>query len=87
MSDTWDKILKLIQSGDIKISEHGYDELATDGVSVREIIAGSYDSVVLEDYPEYRKGPYVLVMQNDRQKHLIHVVWGIPHVDYYHRLF
>lgn len=47
MSDTWDKILKLIRSGDIKISEHGYDELTAYGFSVREIIAGSHDSVIL----------------------------------------
>ncbi len=78
MSDTWDKILRLIHGGDIKISEHGYDELAADDISVREIVAGINDSVVLKDYPEYRKGPCVLVMQNDRQKRLIHVVWGIP---------
>jgi hypothetical protein len=78
MNDIWDKILKLIRSGDIKISEHGYDELATEGISVREIVSGSYDSVVLEEYPGYRKGPCVLVLQNDRQKRPIHVVWGIP---------
>jgi len=78
MTDTWDKILKLIRSGDIKISEHGYDELSADGISVREIISSSHDSVVLEEYPEYRKGPCVLVMQNDRQKRPIHVGWGIP---------
>jgi hypothetical protein len=78
MSDTWDKILKLIRSGDIKISEHGYDETAASGISVREIITCSHDSVILEDYPEYGKGPCVLVLQNDRQKHPIHVVWGIP---------
>jgi hypothetical protein len=78
MSDTWDKILKLIRSGDIKISEHGYDELAAYDISVREIVVGSDDSIVLEEYPEYGKGPCVLVMKNDRQKRPIHVVWGIP---------
>jgi hypothetical protein len=79
MSETWNKILKLIQHGDIKISEHGYDELTADGISVREIVTGSLKSVVLEDYPEYPKGPCVLVMQEEPLGCPIHVVWGIPY--------
>ena len=49
MNTTWDKILKLISEGNIIISEHGYDELAADHISVRDIIFKSDDSVVLED--------------------------------------
>ena len=78
MIDIWDKIKKLIESGDLNISEHGYDELAADGITVREIIAGCPDAVVLEEYPAYQKGPCVLTMLKDRKGSPIHVVWGIP---------
>jgi hypothetical protein len=78
MSNTWDKVVRLIKNGDIRISEHGYDELAADGLTVREIVAKSPGGVILEEYPEYPKGPCVLIMLKDRDSNPIHVVWGIP---------
>lgn len=78
MSETWYKILELLKRGNIHISEHGYDELAADGISVREIIAGYLNAKVLEDYPSFPKGPCVLTIQRDKKGDPIHVVWGIP---------
>jgi len=78
MSNTWDNIIRLIKNWDIRISEHGYDELAADGITVREIVAESPGGIVLEEYPKYSKGPCVLIMLKDREGHPIHVVWGIP---------
>ena len=78
MGDTWNRIIELIENGDIWISEHGYDELAADGITVREIVSGSPEGIVLEEYPEYSKGPCVLTMVKDLDGHPIHVVWGIP---------
>ncbi len=78
MSDTFKKILELIEKGEIKISNHGYDELAEDGILVKDVMANVEDGKVVEDYPDYPKGPCVLVLQQDREENPIHVVWGIP---------
>ncbi len=78
MSKTFRRVLSLVDSGQVRISDHGYDELAADEIFVKEVIEGVEDAVVLEDYPEYQKGPCVLVLQHDRHGSPIYVVRGIP---------
>jgi hypothetical protein len=73
-----DKIRTLIQAGDIRISEHGYDELAEDGLTARERISGIEEGKVLEVYLEYPKGPCALFLQKYKTEKPIHVVWGVP---------
>ncbi|HEV8721327.1 MAG TPA: DUF4258 domain-containing protein [Candidatus Binatia bacterium] len=78
MSRTFEQIQDLVARGEIRISEHGYDELAMDDIFVDAIFAGVTGGLVIEDYPNYHKGPCVLVLQRDQHQRPIHVVWGIP---------
>lgn len=78
MSKTLDDVRKLVAGGEVRVSLHGYEELAADNILVRDIIDGLATAVVVEDYPDYPKGPCVLVLEQDRASQPIHVVWGIP---------
>lgn len=78
MSEFVERILALIPADDVRISEHGYDELAEDRLTVRDVLTGVSDALVVEEYPNYPKGPCVLLLQKDRNGEPIHVVWGIP---------
>ena len=78
VSTTLERILALVGRGDVRVSEHGYDQLAEDGIAVRDIVDGVRGAAVVEDHPDYPKGPCVLVLQRDRTGAAVHVVWGIP---------
>lgn len=78
MSEFLRKIYELISAGEVRISEHGYDELAEDGLSAREVLSGVDKAQVVEEYPNYPKGPCVLLLQEDRAGKPVHVLWGIP---------
>ena len=71
-------IRNLVENGKVKISDHGYDELANDGIYVRDVVSSIDAAVLVQEYPDYRKGSCILVLQQDRTGAPMHVVWGIP---------
>ena len=71
-------IRNLVENGNVKISDHGYDELANDGIYVRDVVSSIDAAVLVQEYPDYRKGSCILVLQQDRTGAPMHVVWGIP---------
>jgi hypothetical protein len=76
--ETLKRIRTLVEAGQVKISAHGYHEMAEDGILATEVVAGLSGSVIVEDYPDYPKGPCVLVLEIDPSGNPIHALWGIP---------
>ena len=58
MCSTLDRIRQLVAEGSVRISDHGYDELAADGLLAGEVLAGVENARLVEDYPQYGKGPF-----------------------------
>lgn len=78
MSTLWQKLAGLIAAGDVRVSEHGYDALADDGLTIDDVLSGVPRAVVREEYPDYPKCPAALVLQLDAGGNAVHAVWGIP---------
>jgi hypothetical protein len=78
MNSTLEKIKAFVASSDVHISDHGYDELAADNIAVRDVVIGLDNAIVIEEYPDFRKGPCILVLESDRGGNPFHAVWGLP---------
>jgi len=78
MSQTLEQVQSLARHGDVRISAHGYDELAADDIFISDVVDGVAAAIVVEDYPRFAQGSCVLVLQKDTDGRPIHVVWGIP---------
>ncbi len=63
MNKTFELLKTLIAENDVLVSAHGYEELAEDDLYMSDIINSAADGIVIEDYPEYHKGPAVLVLR------------------------
>ena len=53
---TFDKVRALVQCGEVRLSDHGYDEMSDENILARDVLAGVFDGVVVEDYPNVCQG-------------------------------
>lgn len=72
------RIATLVASGNFLVSSHGDDEMAADTISVHDVVAGIHAAETIAEYPDYQRGPCVLVLQRDSSANPIHIVRGIP---------
>ena len=78
MNDLIGCIRRLVARGDVRISAPGYDQLASDDLCVRDVIDGLASCELVREYPDYGKGPCVLVLVTLDGGRPVHAVWGIP---------
>ena len=58
MSETLEAVRRLIAAGDVRISEHGYDELSDDDIPIRDLLSGIQEAPLpIKDYPAFQKAP------------------------------
>jgi hypothetical protein len=77
MSEILRRVQMLILREDVRISDHGFDELRKDGILADDVVAGILAAKSIEDYPDRVRGPSVLTLQRDANDRPIHVVWAI----------
>ena len=78
MSETLRRVQTLVLAGDYRVSRHGFRELAADDIIAEDVLRSIQTAVTIEDYPDSRKEPSVLVLQSDRSGQPVHVMWGVP---------
>jgi Domain of unknown function (DUF4258) len=78
MSETLRRVQMLVLRENVRVSDHGFDELRKDGILPSDAVAGILTAKSIEDYPDRVRGPCVLTLQRDENGRPIHVVWAIP---------
>jgi Domain of unknown function (DUF4258) len=78
MSEILRRVQALVARGEYLISRHGFHELLADDILTKDVLTGVAHAIVVEDYPDSRKEPAVLILQNDGDGLPVHVMWGIP---------
>lgn len=67
VSETFERVRALVARRDVRVSDHGFDELASDGILVREVLAGVEKAQV---WRTTRSTPRVPVCSFSRRRRL-----------------
>ena len=70
----WEQIQQAIQTRDINVSRHALREAIAEVISVDEVRQALLSSMIIEDYPEHRRGPCCLVYGQTDAGRDLHVV-------------
>jgi hypothetical protein len=70
-------IRALAIGGNVRVSAHGFEELANDDISLGELLDGLNAAISIEEYSDYHKGPCILVLQTLSDGSAVHALWGM----------
>jgi Domain of unknown function (DUF4258) len=74
-------IKQLVSEGRLIISVHAAQEMADEQIDIADIIDGLDGAIVVETYPDYHKGPCVLVLLQTTQDGPVHALLGTSHAN------
>lgn len=69
-------IRSLVAGGKARFSEHGFVKLRENGINLSDLVRAVGNAEVVEDYPDYHKGPCVLVLYREADGRPVHALWG-----------
>jgi Domain of unknown function (DUF4258) len=69
-------IRTLVVEGKSRVSEHGFRELREDDISLADLVQSIGSAAVVEEYPDYHKGPCILLLHRDAAARPVHALWG-----------
>jgi Domain of unknown function (DUF4258) len=78
VSETFERVKKLIVDGNYSFSDHAYEEMTKDDILPHELTYGALNSILVEDYPNAHRGPTALIYCVGHNGRPLHAVWGIP---------
>jgi len=67
----------LIVAGKARVSEHGFRELREDGINLVDLVGSIESASVVEEYPNYHKGPCLLLLHRMSSGQAVDALWGI----------
>ena len=77
MSALLSRVQELVAADKVRVSAHGFEELANDDIFLSDLLESLPEATCVEEYRDYHKGPCVLVLQATGDESPIHVLWGI----------
>ena len=78
MKETFARIKRLLEVNDHIVTDHAAIRLVEYDIMFNDLLLSFNFAVVVEDYPDYYKGPAVLILSKTEDFSPVHSLWGIP---------
>jgi hypothetical protein len=70
-------IQRLVMESKVRVSVHGFEQLAEDDISFATLLDSLATVTIVEEYQDYHKGPCILVLHELSDGLRVHALWGV----------